>query len=417
MKIQAIWMTALLITATTWIYADTFKSAKPESVGLSEDRLQRITNHMNAHVEAGHFTGATGLIGRKGKLVYFETYGDQDREENIPMAEDTIFRIYSMSKAITGVAVMMLYEEGHFFLNHPVSRYLPEFAEMKVVSTEGGEEKLVSAENKITIRDLLRHTSGITYGGGGNSAKYYREAGVRTPGMNLAEFSQAVAKAPLEFESGTGWWYGFSIDILGRLVEAVSGQPFEEYLAQHLFDPLGMNDTAFYVPEENHDRLVKLYTPNESGGVSLNTGRAQDSYKAPPSYPSGGGGLVSSTMDYARFCQMLLNNGQLDGVRILGRKSVELMRTDHLGDIHKYGTLIARDGVGFGLTFSITKDIGATGEIDSNGSYSWGGAAGTRFWIDPKEELFGVFMINILPYNGLPYGDEFKRLVYQAIVD
>lgn len=417
MKIRTAWMIALAVIATTVAYGADLKTAKPESVGLSDERLQRITNHMNAHVEAGHFTGATGFIARKGKLVYFETYGHQDREEEIPMAEDTIFRIYSMSKAITGVAVMMLYEEGHFFLNHSVSKYLPEFAEMSVVSSEDGEEKLAPAENEITIRDLLMHTSGITYGGGGNSAKYYRESGARTPGMNLAEFSEAVAKAPLEFESGTEWWYGFSIDILGRLVEVVSGQPFEEYLAEHVFTPLGMNDTAFYVPEENHDRLVKLYTPNDDGGVSVNEGRAQDSYKTPPSWPSGGGGLVSTTMDYARFCQMLLNNGELDGCRILGRKSVELMRADHLGDIPKNGPLIARDGVGFGLTFAVTTDIGALGEIESNGSYSWGGAAGTRFWIDPEEELVGVFMINILPYRGLPYGDEFKRLVYQAIVD
>jgi CubicO group peptidase (beta-lactamase class C family) len=414
MNIRIAWIIAISIIATSAVYAAGLKPpSKPESVGFSSERLQRITDHMNKHVDSGHFTGATGLIARQGKIVYFETYGDQDREEKIPMADDTIFRIYSMTKAITGVAVMREYEKGKFFLNHPVSKYLPEFKDMKVAAKDG----LVDAENEITIRDLLMHTSGITYGGGGNSAKYYREAGARTPGMNLAEFSEAIASAPLEFEPGTEWWYGFSIDILGRLVEVVSGKPFEVYLQEEIFAPLGMKDSAFYVPEENHDRLVKLYTPNDDGGVSVNTGRAQNSYKTPPSYPGGGGGMVSTTMDYARFCQMLVNNGELDGNQILGRKSVELMRADHLGDIPKNGALIARDGVGFGLTFAVLKDIGATGEIDSNGSYNWGGAAGTRFWIDPKEELIGVFMINILPYNGLPYGDEFKRLTYQAIVD
>jgi CubicO group peptidase (beta-lactamase class C family) len=413
MKVQMIWIAILALIVTTTTYANGLKPSKPETAGFSSERLDRITDHMNKHVENGHFTGATGLIARQGKIVYFETYGDQDREEKTPMAEDTIFRIYSMTKAITGVAVMREYEKGKFFLNHPVSKYLPEFKEMKVATKDG----LVDAKNQITIRDLLMHTSGITYGSGGNSGQYYREAGARKPGMNLAEFSEAIASAPLEFEPGTEWWYGFSIDILGRLVEVVSGKPFEVYLEEEIFTPLGMKDSAFYVPEENHDRLVKLYTPNDDGGVSVNTGRAQDSYKTPPSYPAGGGGMVSTTMDYARFCQMLVNNGELDGAQILGRKSVELMRADHLGDIPKNGALINRDGVGFGLTFAVIKDIGATGEIDSNGSYNWGGAAGTRFWIDPKEELIGVFMINILPYNGLPYGDEFKRLTYQAIVD
>jgi len=413
MKNFMTWMTAFVLLASTTVFANGLTPSRPEAVGFSAERLQRINDHMEAHVKAGNFSGATGLVARKGKIVFYETWGDQDREENIPMAPDTIFRIYSMTKAITGVAVMREYEKGKFFLNHPVSKYLPEFKNMKVATEDG----LVEAENDITIRDLLMHTAGITYGSGGNSGKYYRDAGARKPGMNLAEFSEAIASAPLEFEPGTEWWYGFSIDILGRLVEVVSGKPFEVYLQEEIFAPLSMKDSAFHVPEENHDRLVKLYTPNDDGGVSVNKGRAQNSYKTAPSYPAGGGGMVSTTMDYARFCQMLVNGGDLDGQQILGRKSVELMSTDHLGETPKNGYLIARDGVGFGLTFAVTKDIGALGEIESNGSYSWGGAAGTRFWIDPKEELFGVFMINILPYNGLPYGDEFKRLVYQAIVD
>ena len=395
-------------------FAQYLPTASPKSKGFSQERLDRITNVMNQHVADGDFTGATGLIVRDDKVVYFETYGEQDGEAGIPMQEDTIFRIYSMSKAITGVAVMMLHEEGRFFLNDPVSDYLPEYKNMKVAVEKDGEVELVDAQNPITIRDLLMHTAGVNYGSSRKTGKYYRDAGVR--GVDLAEFSKRLGTVPLEFDPGTEWEYGFSIDVLGRLVEVVSGQTFDVFLEERIFEPLGMTDTAFHVQEQKHDRLVILDSPKRGGGVQVATSRAQDSYKEPPVWFSGGGGLVSTTMDYARLCQMLLNNGELDGQQILGRKSVELMRTNHLPDIPKNGSLIAGDGVGFGLTFAVTLDTGLTGAIGSNGSYSWGGAAGTRFWLDPEEDLFGVFMINILPYN-LPYGDEFKLLTYQALVD
>ena len=396
------------------VFAQSMPTASPKSLGFSKDRLDRITASMNQHVADGDFSGATGLIARHGKIVYFETYGDQNRESSTPMAEDTIFRIYSMSKAITGVAVMILHEEGHFFLTDAVSKYLPEYDEMTVASANNEPAK---AENQITIRDLLRHTAGITYGGGGNSAKYYRSSGVRG-NHDLAEFSKRLATVPLEFEPGTEWEYGYSIDVLGRLVEVVSGQTFDVFLEDRIFKPLGMTDTAFHVPSSKHDRLATLYSPNPEGpGVYVATSRAQDSYKEPAVFFSGGGGLVSTTMDYARFCQMLLNDGDLDGAQVLGKKAVELMRTDHLGDIPKNGYLIARDGIGFGLTFAVTLDPGQTGAIDSKGVYRWGGAAGTRFWIDPVEDMFCVFMVNILPYGTLNYGDEFRLLAYQAIVD
>lgn len=312
---------------------------------------------------------------------------------------------------------MALHEEGHFFLNDPVSKYLPEYAEMKVAAEQGEDTKLVDATRPITIRDLLRHTSGITYGGGGNAGKFYRDAGVGSRNHDLSEFSKRLASVPLESEPGTAWEYGYSIDVLGRLVEVVSGMTFDVFLEKRIFQPLDMRDTAFHVPSNKHDRLVTLYSPNPDGGIRIATSPAQDSYKQPAIFFSGGGGLVSTTMDYARFCQMLLNDGELDGARILGKKSVELMRTDHLGDIPKKGGLIARDGIGFGLTFAITLDPGRTGALDSKGVYRWGGAAGTRFWIDPAEDMISVFMVNILPYGTLTYGDEFKLLAYQAIVD
>jgi CubicO group peptidase (beta-lactamase class C family) len=394
-------------------FAQHLPTASPKSVGLSKDRLERIATVMEKHVEAGEISGATGLIFRRGKLAYFETFGYQDRESKTPMGEDAIFRIYSMSKAITGVAVMALYEEGHFFLTDPVSKYLPEFAEMKVADDDG----VVDAKRPITIRDLLRHTAGISYGRAKNSGKFYGEAGVGTKEHDLAEFSKRLASVPLEFEPGTVWLYGYSIDVLGRLVEVISGQPFDEFLEERIFQPLGMKDTAFYVPSEKHDRLVTLYSPDSAGGITVATSAAQDSYKHPVAFLSGGGGLVSTTMDYARFCRMLLNEGALGDVRILGKKAVELMRTDHLGDIPKRGPLIAQDGTGFGLTFAVVLDPGRRGHIDSKGTYLWGGAAGTRFWIDPVEDMFCVFMVNILPYSNLKYGEEFRLLAYQAIVD
>ncbi len=399
------------------VFAQSMPTASPETVGLSKDRLDRITASMKKHVEAGDFPGATGLIARHGKIAYFETYGYQDRESMTPMDKNTIFRIYSMSKAITGVAVMALHEEGHFFLSDPVSKYLPEFTEMKVAVEQGEDVELVDAERPITIRDLLRHTSGITYGGGGNAGKFYRDAGVGSRDYDLSEFTKRLASVPLESEPGTTWEYGYSIDVLGRLVEVISGKTFDVFLEERIFRPLGMKDTAFHVPSNKHDRLVTLYSPNPDGGIRVATSAAQDSYKQPAVFFSGGGGLVSTTMDYARFSQMLLNDGALGGVRILGKKAVELMRANHLGDIPKKGYLIARNGVGFGLTFAVTLDPGRTGALGSKGAYSWGGAAGTRFWIDPAEDMICVFMVNILPYGTLNYGDEFKLLAYQAIVN
>jgi len=398
-------------------FAEEIPTAHPGSVGLSSDRLDRITKAMNDHVEAGNIAGGTGLIARHGKIAYFETYGFQDRESEIPMSPDTIFRIYSMSKAITGVAVMVLHEEGHFFLTDPVSKYLPEYADMKVAVKTGEDVELVDAEHAITIRDLLRHTSGITYGSRGNTSPHYRQANLRDS-QDLEAFSKKLGTVPLESEPGSAWEYGFSIDVLGRLVEVISGMTFDVFLEKRIFKPLKMVDSAFHVPADKHKRLATLYSPNaEGGGITVATSRAQDSYKHKPAFFSGGGGLVSTTMDYARFCQMLLNDGALDGEQILGKKSVELMRANHLGDIPKKGRLIAQDGIGFGLTFAVTLDPGQTGALDSAGVYRWGGAAGTRFWIDPAEDMVCVFMVNILPYRDLNYGDEFKLLAYQAIIE
>jgi CubicO group peptidase (beta-lactamase class C family) len=396
-------------------------SDSPEQAGFSREALARIAAQMQKHIDANRITGATGLIARHGKVVYFETYGAMDRESAKAMRKDAIFRIYSMTKAVTGVAVMILHDEGKFALSDPVARYLPEFANSKVAVEENDSQtgkrsvRLVEAERPISILDLLRHTSGINYQGprDQDGASYYRALGYRDPDANLETMVKKLAQAPLVHQPGTTWEYGYSIDVLGRLVEVVSGMPLDRFFETRIFQPLGMGDTGFVVPESKWDRLVTLDTPGADQTVRRSEGPAQNQYKKPATWFSGGGGLVSTTSDYARFCQMLLNNGELDGVRVLSKAAVQAMRTDCLGDLPHSGSLLAKD-TGFGLTFAISK---TTGDQGTKGIYNWGGAAGTRFWIDPEKDLFGIYMINILPHTGLHYGDEFRRLVYEAFTE
>lgn len=406
--------------------AATLPPSDPGSVGLSKERLERIAPVMQRGVDQNKMSGAVGLVLRQGKVAYFESYGYQDRESKKPMRKDSIFRIYSMTKAVTAVAVMMLYEQGEFLLNDPVSKYLPEFAKVKVgiekIDPDGTRHvtHTVPAENPITIRDLLRHTSGVVdyFGPKGEDGKKMEEI-MYADGANydLAAASKLIASRPLLHQPGTTFHYGYSIDVLGRLVEVVSGMPFDKYFEEKIFKPIGMPDTAFYVPESKWDRLVTLDAPTKDGGLEKAKGNPQDGYKKPPAAFLGGQGLVSTAMDYARFCQMLLNGGEFEGKRLLGRKTVELMSSDHLGDLPRAGGLAPKTaGVGFGLTFAVVEHPGHTGLLGSAGEFEWGGAAGTRFWIDPKEKMVTVFMINILPHN-TTYGDQFKRLVYQAIVD
>ncbi|MBI3683263.1 MAG: beta-lactamase family protein [Acidobacteria bacterium] len=417
---------ALLVLLVQSLPAEVLPAASPDQTGLSRERLARIARTMNQHVEANHVSGAIGLIARRGKIGYFETYGFQDKESAKPMPKDAIFRIYSMTKAITGVAVMTLYEEGKFFLTDPLSKYLPEFASMRVAVdktdpvTGTRTYYTVPAERPITIRDLLRHTSGLDYAGPKDEQGnlIFTQLKVQEPGINLAEMMKRLAKAPLVHQPGSTFHYSLSIDVLGRLVEVASGQPLDQFFEERIFRPLGMKDTAFYVPEEKWNRLVTLDTPNPDGTIRRSTAAAQDSYKRKPSLFLGGAGVASTAMDYARFCQMLLNGGDLDGKRLLSRKSVELMATDHLGELPRIGGGGAvQQGYGFGLTFAVNLDPGRAGSLGSKGEYNWGGAAGTRFWIDPKEQMVGVFMINILPHTNLPYGSEFKLLAYQSIAD
>ena len=403
----------------------------PEEVGLASSRLAHIRTVMNRHVAEKQIPGAAGLIARRGKIAYQEAFGMADVEAGKPMRLDTIHRIYSMTKPVTSVAVMMLYEEGKFQLNDPVGKYLPEFAKMQVGIDEKDPQtgkstlKTAPAKRQITVRDLLRHTAGLTYGFFSDTLvdQEYRKARILSD-LNLAEFVTNLSKIPLVHEPGTRWHYSVSVDVLGRLVEVLSGKPFDQFLQERIFAPLEMRDTGFYVPADKKDRFAKLYSPTKDGKIQPAVicatrqecvekfPNAVPSYLEPPTLPSGGGGLVSTAYDYLRFCQMLLNKGQYDGKRLLSRKTVQLMSSDNLGTIPGMGP-----GSGFGLGFAVSKAPGEAGMMGSPGEYNWGGAAGTRFWIDPQEELIGIFMIQILPHTGLEYGSEFRVLAYQAIAD
>ena len=405
----------------------------PEQVGMSLRRLNRIDNHMQGYIDRKEAAGALALIARNGKVAYFKKWGHQNRESEIPMADDTIFRIYSMSKPITSVAVMMLMEEGHFFLNDPIAKYMPEFAEMEVqtetTDAETGEVKTEtkSATRPITVRDLLRHTAGFTYGVFGNTKvdQQYRQAGILTVSTSLEDTVNKLADIPLRFEPGTKFHYSVSVDVAGRLVEVVSGQTLDEFVKARICDPLGMTDTGFRVPANDRNRFAILYTPKGTQTGSreafLTAPRSKEIVPMPVSadrgdfdektmFFSGGGGMVSTASDYLKFCQMMLNGGELNGHRILSRKTVELMTADHL---HGIGYT---KGEAFGLGFGIVKDIGQTGKLGSPGTYSWGGAAGTKFWIDPVENLIGVFMVQSLPHQ-TQMGEDFRQLAYQAIAD
>jgi CubicO group peptidase (beta-lactamase class C family) len=408
-----------------------FPAVAPEEVGMASARLANIREVMNRHVAEKQIPGASGLIARRGKIAYQETFGMADVEAGKPMRMDTIHRIYSMSKPITSVAVMMLYEEGRFQLNDPVAKYLPEFSKMQVWVDEKDPQtgqpvlKTAPAKRPITIRDLLRHTAGLTYGVFGDTPvdREYRKARVLGE-SNLAEFVKDLAAIPLQYEPGTRWHYSVSVDVLGRLVEVLSGKSFDQFLQERIFTPLDMKDTGFTVPTDKKDRLATLYTLTKEGKLqpaTICSTRQECIEKFPNAVPSflqsigmqsGGGGLVSTAYDYLHFCQMMLNQGQYNGKRLLSRKTVQLMSSDSLGTIPGLGP-----GNGFGLGFQVSKAPGEAGMMGSPGEYNWGGAAGTKFWIDPQEELIGIFMIQILPHTGLEYGSEFRVMAYQSIAD
>jgi CubicO group peptidase (beta-lactamase class C family)/glyoxylase-like metal-dependent hydrolase (beta-lactamase superfamily II) len=396
--------------------------AEPSAVGFSAERLARIGSIFDEHVAQSHLAGAVTLIARRGRIVHLQAHGLMDTETGTPMRTDAIFRIASMSKTVTAVAVLMLYEEGQILLTEPISTYLPEFHDLEVAVADpsGGDGfHTEAAAGEITVRDLLRHTSGITYASPEFLGRLYRESGLRSGELSAAEFARRLADLPLADQPGTRWRYGMSFDVLGRLIEAISGQPLDLFFEQRIFAPLGMVDTGFFVPADKLDRLASVYEATD-GGLALIEDAVVTSFDEPPRAFSGGGGwgaryeggLVSSAEDYARLLQMLLNGGSLDGRRLLGRKSVELMATDHLGDIPG-----PWPGVGFGLGVAVLTDPGQLGELGSKGMFWWGGAASTYFWVDPEEEMIGVFMTQLFPRAYLRMDEQFQTLAYQALID
>jgi CubicO group peptidase (beta-lactamase class C family) len=397
------------------------QTVNPETVGLSCSRLERIQPVMQAYVDQGTFAGVLTLVARKGQVAHLETVGWSDLENRRPMSVDTIFRIYSMSKPVTSTAAMMLCEEGKLRLWDPVSRYLPEFKEAKVmVARPDGGYDLVPARREMTIHDLMTHTGGLSYGSDEHSAldRLYRdffEQLDQETGLVLEKWMQKFAQShlPLAFQPGTDFRYSFSIDVLGYIVQLASGQPFEKFLQERIFTPLGMSDTAFWVPPEKMDRFAATYGPKPDGGIQALQLPPFDDVSNPARLPMGGGGLVSTAPDYFRFGQMLLNGGELDGVRLLGRKTVEWMLQNHLpAGIHPMGDPAA----GFGLGGAVLLHPGLSQRPGSPGRFGWGGAANTEWWIDPAEQMNCLIMLQYMPCFSIPIVEDFAQLAYQALI-
>ena len=388
-------------------------TALPEEIGLSSTRLERLGSVLRGEVDCGRVPGAVALISRRGRVGYFESFGQRDAAAGAPMAKDTIFRIYSMTKPITSVAVMMLWEQGRFLLSDAIAKYLPEFSAPQVAVERGAEIERVAAARAITIQDLLRHTSGLTYEfrGSGPVHKMYMGAKVDRRAQTSAEHSATLGSLPLLHQPGTRWEYSRSTDVLGRLVEVLSGVPLSVFFERHILAPLGMVDTAFHVPPQHHSRLAQAFAADPDSGGAIRLLEVRD----PPGFESGGGGLVSTASDYARFLQMLLNGGTLDGCRTLSRKTIEFMTADHLGPITGAPDLLP-PGHGFGLGFAVRLQTGFNSSPGSIGLYFWGGLAGTAFWVDPAEKLFAILLIQA-PGRREYYRTLFRDLVYAAFDD
>jgi len=394
--------------------------ARPEDVGMSTERLARLGDAFQQYAEEGRLPGAVVLVARHGRTAYFEAFGSLDLESGSPMREDAIFRIASQTKAVVSVAVMMLQEEGRLLITDPVGRYMPAFAKTTVaVRREGGGYDVVEARRPITIRDLLTHTAGIGYGNGPASDRW--EA-AKIQGWYFADRDEPVgstvermAALPFDAQPGERFVYGYNTDILGALVERVSGLPLDEFLRTRILEPLGMYDTRFYLDPADRDRLATVYSASANGlerapdpGGMVGQGAYAD---GPRRSFSGGAGLLSTASDYARFLQMLLNGGELDGVRILSPKTVQLMTVDHIGD--RYGPA----GVGFGLGFSVVEDLGARGVLGSIGEFGWGGAYHSTYWADPQEQLVVVYFTQLIPAGNIDDHGRLRALAYQAIID
>ncbi len=417
----------------------------PKQLGLSPERLQRIDRWMQAHVDAERLAGISVLVHRRGHVGYFGAAGGLDSGAGREIRSDSIFRVYSMTKPVTSVAAMMLYEEGAFQLDDPIARFLPEFTDMQVVTGGDADDPVLEpARSLITMRHLLTHTSGLTYEFAQVSPadEFYRRAGIgfSASSGSLESMVRKLAEQPLQFHPGTQWNYSVSTDVLGRVVEVISGQTLDRFFSERIFTPLGMEDTAFHVDASKLDRFAAQYTssrmnppprqtdeitevlPEPVGGLKLND-PPEGRFAAPPAILSGGGGLTSTTADYLRFLQMLRNGGEFDGERLLGRKTLEYMRCNHLAGSMadmgqpRFNNAHMGAGLGFGLGFAVVLDPARTQTMGSVGEYFWTGMANTQFWIDPAEDLMVIQMAQLIPSTLVPVRRELRALVGQALVD
>lgn len=406
------------VLAAAVVSAQPLEPAVPESLGLSSVRLERLSNTLSAYVEDEQLAGSVTLVARHGKLAYLEAFGMRDRESGSPMQTDTIFRIASQTKAIVSAAALILQEEGRLLISDPVGDYIPEFASTTVAEARAGGYVVVPASRPITIRDLLTHTSGFDYGTG-IAADRWAAAGIQGYYFSdrdepIGETAARMASLPASAHPGEQWIYGYSIDILGAVVERAAGMPLDQVLNGRLFEPLGMSDTHFYLPRDQRDRLATVYGifDGELGRAPEDGATGQGAFvDGPRKSFSGGAGLLSTATDYARFLQMIANGGELDGIRIMSRKTVELMSANQLGDI------AFNPGSGFGLGFSVLEDVGTRGTPGSVGELGWGGAYHSTYWIDPVEALVVVHLTQLAPAGDIDDQAKVRTLIYQAIVD
>jgi CubicO group peptidase (beta-lactamase class C family) len=409
------------LVVASFVCAAPLPEASPESVGMSSERLKRLDATFQKIIDEKELPGVTVMVARKGKLVYQKSFGFQDREKSTPMANDSIFRIYSMTKPIVSVAAMMLVEEGKLQLAEPISKYIPEFKDMKVgvdsVDANGTTSfATVPAKRQITVQDLLRHTSGLTYGAPLNDKttvqRMYKEAGVGLSAKSLDDFVKALAKVPLQWEPGTTYEYSHSTDVLGKVVEAASGKNLDEFVRERILNPLKMNDTAFILPSEKLSRMAEPQPDRQTGARQVLL-----DFSKPTTFFAGGHGLASTAGDYIRFCQMMLNGGELEGARILGPRTVAYMASNHVGPNIGVGTVWnPGEGYGFGLGFAVRKEPGLAQWPGSVGDYYWGGYAGTYFWMDPKEQLTVTYMSQEINRRN-HYRILLRDLVYQSLMD
>lgn len=403
------------ITAQQLVLAD------PQSVGFSSERLETLTDALQGYVDQSKLPGAVAMVVRNGKIAYWETVGFQEMESKKAMQKNTLFRIASQTKALVSVGIMILQEEGKLLISDSLSKYIPEFDNTTVAEpTEDGYE-VVPAKRKITLRDLLTHTAGIDYGMG-TASDAWKMAGIQ--GWYFADRSEPIletvkrmARLPQQAQPGTEFVYGYNTDILGAVIEVVSGQNLADFLNQHIFEPLGMKDTHFYIPKSKADRLAVVYSLEKSNierAPNAGTMVSQGAYvNGPRQSYSGGAGLISTAEDYATFLQMMLNKGNYNGKQILSRKSVALMTENHLGDI----VFPSTPGMGFGLGFSTVEDVGRRGQMGSHGEYGWGGAYHSTYWVDPSEDMVVVYFTQVIPARNLNDHEKLRALIYQALVN